>query len=40
MTYVIGIDPGSGDEYAGETVFRWTGEKWDIVSVRQWRVER
>lgn len=39
MSYVVGIDPGVGPAYAGETIWSYRGGKWVIVSIRVWEVK-
>jgi hypothetical protein len=36
--YIIGIDPGVGKEYAGETILTFRDGKWVIESMRVWEV--
>lgn len=37
--YIVGIDPGAGSEYVGETIWVCQNGKWVIESVRIWEVK-
>jgi hypothetical protein len=38
--YVIGIDLGTGSEYAGESIWQREGETWVMVWSRVWEVKQ